>query len=346
MNHKGTVPIETERLLLRPFIEADIQPAFANWTNDEAVTKFLRWPTHPDVETTASVIREWIQSYSRKDFYQWAITLKGSDCGPVGTISVVELYEETDTVQIGYCIGSRWWGQGITSEALAGIIPFLFEQVKANRIESQHDPRNPNSGRVMKKCGLRYEGTLRQADFSNQGIVDAAMYSLLAQDYYAGKSLRYVPITPENRETAAAFLQSRWGSHQMILRGESVAFCKAPGFLAVTEKGIIGAVTYRIQGEVLEILSLDSLLENRGIGAWLTFLALATGRKEGCEKAVVITTNDNLRALGFWQKQGFRLIRLYPDSMIAAREKKPEIPLIGENGIPLCHELELEMLLL
>ena len=129
MNHKGTVPIETERLLLRPFIEADIQPAFANWTSDEAVTKFLRWPTHPDVETTTSVIREWIQSYSRKDFYQWAITLKGSDCGLVGTISVVELYEKTYTVHVGYCIGSRWWNQGITSEAFTGIIPFLFEAV-------------------------------------------------------------------------------------------------------------------------------------------------------------------------------------------------------------------------
>ena len=153
------------------------------------------------------------------------------------------------------------------------------------------------------------------------------------------------PLPPKTGKPPPPFSKAGGGSHQMILRGESVAFCKAPGFLAVTEKGIIGAVTYRIQGEVLEILSLDSLLESRGIGAWLTFLALATGRKEGCEKAVVITTNDNLRALGFWQKQGFHLIRLYPDSMIAAREKKPEIPLIGENGIPLCHELELEMLL-
>lgn len=77
--------------------------------------------------------------------------------------------------------------KGITSEAFLAVIEFLFEEVKVNRIESQHDPMNPNSGKVMLKYGLRYEGTLRQADFSNKGRVDAAMYSLLAQEYYALK---------------------------------------------------------------------------------------------------------------------------------------------------------------
>lgn len=64
------------------------------------------------------------------------------------------------------------------------IIPFFFEEVGANRIESQHDPNNPNSGKVMQKCGMQYEGTLRQADHSNQGIVDACMYAILAEDYF------------------------------------------------------------------------------------------------------------------------------------------------------------------
>ena len=63
------------------------------------------------------------------------------------------------------------------------IIPFFFKEVGANRIESQHDPNNPNSGKVMKKCGLRYEGTLRQADWSNKGVVDACMYSLLRSEW-------------------------------------------------------------------------------------------------------------------------------------------------------------------
>lgn len=191
MEHQGTKEIETGRLLLRRFTDEDTPAMFRNWTSDDRVTEFLRWPTHLCVETTQSVLTEWLRSYEKKDFYQWAIVLKEDKAvGPVGTISIVDQNEALGIVHVGYCIGSRWWRQGITSEAFSAIIPFLFEEVKVNRIESQHDPRNPNSGRVMTKCGLTYEGTLRQADFSNRGIVDAAMYSLLAQEYAASKESR------------------------------------------------------------------------------------------------------------------------------------------------------------
>ncbi|MBQ2774884.1 MAG: GNAT family N-acetyltransferase [Clostridia bacterium] len=182
MTHLGTVEIESERLLLRRFVEDDIPVAFRNWTSDEKVTEFLRWPTHADVSVTKTVIKGWIENYSRNDFYQWAIVLKETG-EPVGGISVVNIDERIDMVNIGYCIGSKWWHRGITSEAFSLIIPFLFDEVKVNRIQSHHDPNNPNSGKVMQKCGLKYEGTLRQADWSNKGIVDACTYSLLAEDY-------------------------------------------------------------------------------------------------------------------------------------------------------------------
>ncbi len=186
MNHKGTKTIETERLILRRFTKDDICAAYRNWTSDPAVTQYLRWPTHKDISVTERVMSGWIMDYENLATYQWAIELK-SIGEPIGTISVVDMNEKLDIVHIGYCIGSKWWHQGITSEAFRTIIPFLFEEVGVNRIESQHDPNNPHSGNVMKKCGLKYEGTLRQADYSNQGIVDACMYSLLREEYYASK---------------------------------------------------------------------------------------------------------------------------------------------------------------
>ena len=182
MEHKGTVLIDTKRLLLRQFTLNDIQYAFDNWTSDAKVTEFLRWPTHQNIAITEKVLKDWIENYKDKSFYQWAIVLKEID-EPIGTISVVDMDEKTCTVHIGYCIGSKWWNKGYTSEAFSSIIPFFFHDVKAKRIESQHDPDNPNSGKVMKKCGLLYEGTLRKADWSNKGIVDACMYGLLAEDY-------------------------------------------------------------------------------------------------------------------------------------------------------------------
>ena len=182
MKHKGTITIETKRLLLRRFHHNDAQAMFENWESDSKVTEFLQWKTATDVSEAEQVLCEWINGYEHNDFYLWAIVLK--ELGePIGSISVVGKNEKLDIVHIGYCIGSKWWHQGITTEAFKAIIPFFFEEIGVNRIESQHDPNNPNSGKVMQKCGLKYEGTLRQADWSNKGIVDACMYSLLRSEW-------------------------------------------------------------------------------------------------------------------------------------------------------------------
>lgn len=184
MKHQGTVMLETDRLILRKFTIEDIEPAFQNWTSDADTTKYLTWPTHTNVETTKKVISEyWISNYNKPDFYQWAIELKEIS-EPVGTISVVEMREEIDMVEIGYCIGSKWWHRGIMTEAFAVVIKYLFEQVKVNRIQAKYDPVNVNSGKVMLRCGLTFEGTLRQADRNNTGIADAAVYAMLAEDYF------------------------------------------------------------------------------------------------------------------------------------------------------------------
>lgn len=183
MKHKGTVTIETDRIILRKFSADDINAAFYNWTSDEKVTEFLRWPTHKEIGITERVLNDWIAEYKNLNFYQWAVVPKNIN-EPIGTISVVDIDERTEKIHIGYCIGSKWWHSGFTSEAFSAIIPFFFEQVEAKRIEAMHDPENPNSGRVMKKCGLIYEGTLRKADWNNRGIVDACMYGILASDYF------------------------------------------------------------------------------------------------------------------------------------------------------------------
>jgi ribosomal-protein-alanine N-acetyltransferase len=92
--------------------------------------------------------------------------------------------ERIGMVHVGYCISKKWWHKGITTEALAKLIKYFFEEVQVNRIESRHDPRNPNSGKVMEKCGLQYEGTVKQGDWNNQGICDYSMYGLIAEDYF------------------------------------------------------------------------------------------------------------------------------------------------------------------
>lgn len=183
MQHKGTIKIETERLILRALESEDAENMFQNWSNDPKVTKFLTWPANKEIKMAEDILNIWKSQYEKSDFYQWGIVPKKFG-QVIGTISVVELDERLKKVQIGYCIGQKWWNQGYTSEAFAAIISFLFEEVGVNRIEAMYDLRNPGSGKVMEKCGLQYEGTLRQAGWSNSGIGDMAMHSILASEYF------------------------------------------------------------------------------------------------------------------------------------------------------------------
>lgn len=182
MNHKGTKTIETERLILRAFHPEDTDAMFRNWASDPEVTKYLTWPVHGSTDTTRQVVNEWIDAYEALDRYHWAIEQKEIR-EPIGSISAVKVDDRTEAVTIGYCIGRNWWGQGITAEALKALIEFFFEEIGVNCINACHDPRNPNSGRVMKKCGMTYEGTWRAGGVNNQGVCDESWYSILRAEY-------------------------------------------------------------------------------------------------------------------------------------------------------------------
>ena len=182
MQHSGTTVLETLRLTLRPFKVEDADAMFRNWANDDEVTKYLTWPTHTSVEVSRYVLNDWVPRYVENDYYHWAIVPR--ELGePVGSMAVVHKDDKAEMAHIGYGIGKKWWNRGITSEALAAVIRYLFTEVGYNRIESRHDPRNPNSGRVMQKCGMKYEAIHREADWNNQGICDLAMYAILKREY-------------------------------------------------------------------------------------------------------------------------------------------------------------------
>lgn len=182
MKNSGTQRIETDRLILRRYVIEDADAMYKNWASDSEVTKFLTWQPHSSVEVSRSIIEDWLKEYSDKKYYQWAIVLKDNGNEPIGDISVVQMNEDISMVHIGYCLGRAWWRRGIMSEALKAVMDFMFDTVKVNRVEARHDPRNPNSGKVMQKCGMKYEGTLRSADRNNQGICDACYYALLRSE--------------------------------------------------------------------------------------------------------------------------------------------------------------------
>lgn len=195
MNHKGTVRLETDRLVLRPFTVADAEAVYRNWASDREVTRYLTWPTHKNVEVTRRVLEDLTALYGRQDYYQWAITPKERQTEPIGSIAVISLDEAVNQAEVGYCLGRAWWGQGIVSESLGAVLDFLFMETGVNRVVARHDTRNPGSGRVMAKCAMTFEGIERQAGRNNQGICDTARYAILRQDYNTGNKTRKVRLT-------------------------------------------------------------------------------------------------------------------------------------------------------
>ena len=182
MKHRGTQRLETDRLVLRRYVNRDAEAMYKNWASDKEVTKFLTWPTHSSQEISEGVMEDWVNQYSSQSYYHWAIVLKDNGDEPIGDIAVVGMKEKISMAHIGYCIGRTWRHKGITSEALKTVMDFLFDAVDVKRVEARHDPRNPNSGKVMKKRGMRSEPTLRDSDWNNQGICDACYYALLKSE--------------------------------------------------------------------------------------------------------------------------------------------------------------------
>ncbi len=182
LTHKGTQTLETSRLILRRAIREDAEPMFRNWASDPEVTKFLTWPAHSSIAVSKMVIGSWLQEYEKESYYQWMIVLKELD-EPIGSISVVRQNDRVEEAEVGYCIGSQWWHRGIMTEAMNAVIKYLFDEIGMNRIAARHDPNNPHSGGVMRKCGMKYEGTSRASDRNNQGICDAANYAITKYDW-------------------------------------------------------------------------------------------------------------------------------------------------------------------
>jgi len=153
------------------------------------------------------------------------------------------------------------------------------------------------------------------------------------------------PLSKDDRDWVAGFLEERWGSPEIVTRGSVHRADELPGFAAMADDRPVGLVTYRIEGGECEIVSLNSLVEGGGVGTALVDAVKTLAVYVPCKRVWLVTTNDNVSAVRFFQKRGFRLAAVYRDALDESRKLKPDIPLIGLDGIPLRDEIELEMLL-
>lgn len=131
----------------------------------------------------------------------------------------------------------------------------------------------------------------------------------------------------------------------MVSRGIVHHPAELPGFIAALDGERVGLLTYQIADGACEVMSLDSTRPAQGVGTALIEAAIEAARAAGCRRLWLITTNDNLNALRFYQKRGLTLVAVYPNALAVSRQLKPQIPLSGHDGIPLRDEIELELAL-
>lgn len=196
MNNVGTRRLEAERLILRKLTDDDAKDMFTNWASDSAVTKFLTWQEHDNINVTHDYIASLSEQYNKPDTYIWGIELK--KIGQViGSISAA-CNQKAESVSISYCIGRSWWNQKIPREALNLLITFFMEEVGVNRIECHNDTRNVAAGKVLFKSGFQLEGTLRQSYYGKQGISDVSWFSILREDYLRKKTIYKKQLNIDN----------------------------------------------------------------------------------------------------------------------------------------------------
>lgn len=155
-------------------------------------------------------------------------------------------------------------------------------------------------------------------------------------------------IRPVNKEDKAWIIElcnERWAGPMQVVRGRAHYVDKHPGFIVVQDDRPVGLITYNIDGDQCEITLLNSLVEGKGIGTALIDAVKDTAISTGCQRLWLITTNDNTNALQFFQKRGFALVAVHPNAMEESRKLKPEIPPLGNDGIPIRDEIELEITL-
>lgn len=231
-------------------------------------------------------------------------------------------HEPRDTYSCEYGCPMPMNGEGgFCSKSMSKLFP-LLEAVRAGG-----DLSNLLSGAEKYKCEFTCP----------DGVVKFRLEAATKEDFMPE------PINENARQKVTDFIAEHWHGTDMLIRGEIINMTKVDGFVVFNEGVIIGLITYLVKDCVVEITSLDSLIPNSGIGTMLLNSIIKMSKQNGYKRIQLITTNDNINAIRFYQKRGFELIGINCGAIDREREKKPQIPIIGENGIPLRHEIEFSM---
>ncbi|WP_303825887.1 GNAT family N-acetyltransferase [Ruminococcus flavefaciens] len=168
MEHYGTSPFETERLICRRFEADDWRDMLENWASLPEIQTEYGEPVYTDEAQVKGLLDSYISGYEKPDFYRWAVIKKSSGRN-IGQIAFCKVWEEQKTAEIEYCIGRKYWGKGYAGEALAALIAHCFSTLDFDMLEAYHRAENTKSGRVLEKSPMHRTDTVQR--FIREGTV-------------------------------------------------------------------------------------------------------------------------------------------------------------------------------
>ena len=173
--------LETQDLCLRKPRMKDAKDIF-RYASDPEVARYVLWEPHRSVSESASFVRDLRARLRAGCPSSWVVVLRETDT-VIGTIGFVWYSTDNNAAELGYSFSREYWNRGYATQALRAVIDSVFSSLPLNRLEAQHDVRNPASGRVMQKCGLTQEGILRGRIMNKGEYIDTALYSILRSDW-------------------------------------------------------------------------------------------------------------------------------------------------------------------
>ena len=149
--------------------------------------------------------------------------------------------------------------------------------------------------------------------------------------------------TESDREWIIEVLLDNWASNIVVTRGITYEADRLPGIIAEIDGKRVGLLTYKIKNHELEIVTMNALDEGKGVGTALLNEAVAIAKKNRCRRLWLITTNDNVDAIRFYQKRGLEIAVVHRYAAEESRKLKPQLPFVGKYGIPIRDEIEMEI---
>ena len=173
--------LETDRLVLRPFEEADARPLFPHAANPTA-TRFTLWEHHKSLDDTMQFVRDYARCRYLEGVPEPLAVCVKPGRAPVGSVGCFWVSQPNRTMELGYWLAEPYWGMGYAAEACRAVVDHAFAACKPERMQARVIAGNAASVRVLEKLGFRHEGTLRSSLLRRGHFEDVLFFSRLRTD--------------------------------------------------------------------------------------------------------------------------------------------------------------------